>query len=182
MVLIASVGEPLAGNGCDAGIHEVPKRIEVAHMSQRERGPRVLSPLSSRNGNPICPGPIRCVLFMRVLHHESVGQRVDRCEPSISQRIGSVEAPLPHGHLGSTHPLLCGVPLTLPRATILPGVTPISIILPDQLFLLNYKWAVHRPFLHNNCCAGTSRCGGPALKQSFKTKRNKRRHSELAWV
>ena len=38
-------------------------------MSQRERGPRVVSPLSSRNGNPTGPKAIRCVLLMPVLPH-----------------------------------------------------------------------------------------------------------------
>ena len=90
VVLIASVGLPVAGKGFDSGIHEVPKRIEVAHMSQREKEPRVLSPLSTRNGNPRCPEPIRCVLLMRVLPHLNVRQRVARCEPSISERIGRV--------------------------------------------------------------------------------------------
>ena len=38
-------------------------------MSQSERGPRVVSPLSSRNGNPTGPEAIRCVLLMPVLPH-----------------------------------------------------------------------------------------------------------------
>ena len=67
MVLIASVGVTVVGNGVDSGILVVPKRIEAVHMSQREREPRVLSPLSLRNGNPMSPEPIQCVRLMRVL-------------------------------------------------------------------------------------------------------------------
>ena len=108
-------------------------------MSQREKEPRVLSPLSARNGNPTCPEPIRCVLLMRVLPHLNVRQRVARCEPSISQRIGRVRGSASKWAAGSHPPATAWstTDTSYHDHSTLPRVTVVSLILPDQLFLLN---------------------------------------------
>ena len=70
------------------------------------------------------------------------------------------KAPLPTGHLGSTHQLLRGAPSTLPIPTIRPGVTAVSLILPDQLFLLNSKVG------HNSCAPLTMWTGGVVRRKA----------------